>query len=83
MMIKDRQRMQIIAGIMKVLQRTTLLSNMIHPTLLKYTFRKEFLEHKMLGPEHRQNGLDISRLKLSELNLLREVESKRFCAGEN
>lgn len=45
-----------------------MLSNVIHPTLVKHTFRKQFLEHEMLGSEHRQNGLDILRLKVGELN---------------
>jgi hypothetical protein len=67
----------------KMLQRTTLLSDVILPTPLKDTSRKELLTHETLGPEHRQNGLNVLRLQVSEINLLREVESEIFSAGEH
>ena len=67
----------------KMLQRTTLLSNVVLPTPLEDTSRKQLLTHEILAPEHRQNGLDVLRLKVSDLILLREVESDIFCAGEH
>ena len=51
----------------KMLQRTMLLSNVILPTPLKDSIRKQLLANEMLAPEHRQNGLDVLRLKISEL----------------
>ena len=60
--------------------RVTLLSNVILPTSLKDASRKQLLTHEMLAPEHQQNGLDVLRLKVSDLILLREVESDIFCA---
>ena len=51
----------------KMLQRTMLLSNVILPTPLKDSIRKQLLANEMLGPEHRHNGLDVLRLKISEL----------------
>ena len=66
-----------------MLQRTILLSNVILPTPLKNVSRKELLTHEMLGQEHRQNKLNVMRLKVSELNLLREFKSEIFCAGEH
>lgn len=62
----------------KMLQRTPLLSNVILPTPLEDTIKKQIRAHGLLGPEHRQNELDVSSLKVSELNLLREVESEIF-----
>lgn len=67
----------------KMLQRTTLLSNVILQAPLKDESRNELLTHKMLGPEHRENGLNALRLHVSEVNLLREVESEIFNAGEH
>ena len=62
----------------KMLQRTPLLSNVILPTPLENTIKKQIRAHGLLGPEHRQNELDVLSLKVSELNLLREVESEIF-----
>lgn len=62
----------------KMLQRTPLLSNVILPTPLEDTIKKQIRAHGLLGPEHRQNELDVLSLKVSELNLLREVESEIF-----
>jgi hypothetical protein len=55
----------------KMLQRTTLLSNVILPTPLKDSIRKQSLANKILEPVHRQNELDVLRLKISELIVLR------------
>ena len=62
----------------KMLQRTPLLSNVILPTPLENTIKKQIRAHGLLGPEHRQNELDVLSLKVSKLNLLREVESEIF-----
>lgn len=62
----------------KMLQRTPLPSNVILPTPLEDTIKKQIRAHGLLGPEHRQNELDVLSLKVSELNLLREVESEIF-----
>ena len=59
----------------KMLQRTPLLSNVILPTPLEDTIKKQIRAHGLLGPEHRQ---EVLSLKVSELNLLREVESEIF-----
>ena len=67
----------------KMLQRTTLLSDVILQAPLKDKSRKELLTHEMLGPVHKQNGLNVLRLQVSEINLLREVESEIFSAGEH
>ena len=52
----------------KMLQRTPLLSNVILPTPLENTIKKQIRAHGLLGPEHRQNELDVLSLKVSELN---------------
>ena len=62
----------------KMLQRTPLLSNVILPTPLEDTIKKQIRAHGLLGPEHRQIELEVLSLKVSELNLLREVESEIF-----
>ena len=67
----------------KMLQRTPLLSNVILPTPLENTIKKQIRAHGLLGPEHRQNELDVLSLKVSELNLLREVESEIFVQVSN
>ena len=62
----------------KMLQRAPLLSNVILPTPLEDTIKKQIRAHGLLGPEHRQNELDVLSLKVSELKLLCEVESEIF-----
>ena len=56
---------------------------MILPTSIKDASRKQLLTHEMLAPEHRQNEIDVLRLKVSDLIILREVESDIFCANEH
>ena len=64
----------------KMLQRTMLLSDLILPCDLHSINRKQLLTYEVLGLDRRINGMDVLRLQLSEIEVLREREGDIFCS---
>jgi hypothetical protein len=62
----------------KMLSRTILVSNIILPTNLVGLSRDNLLTYDLLGLHQRVFGLDVMRLQLSEIELIRERESEIF-----
>jgi hypothetical protein len=62
----------------KMLSRTILVSNIILPTNLVGLSRDNLLTYDLLGLDQRVFGLDVMRLQLTEIELIRERESELF-----
>ena len=62
----------------KQLQRTILLSNVVLPVLDENSSRSTVISCLLLPPSERVNGLDVHRLKLSDIEVLVERENEIF-----
>jgi hypothetical protein len=67
----------------KMMGRTMSSSNLILLTPLEDKSRGMLLAHEVLGQQLRIQGLDVIRLQINEIDLLREKESKIFISAEN
>ena len=67
----------------KMFGRTMSLSNLILNTPLEGKSRGKLLTYEFLGLELRVQGLDVIRLQINEIDLLREQEGEIFLASEN
>jgi hypothetical protein len=67
----------------KMMGRTMSLSNLILLTPLEGKSRGMLLTHEVLGQHLRVQGLDVIRLQINEIDLLREKESEIFISAEN
>ena len=62
----------------RMMSRTMSLSNIILPSPLEGKSRGMLLTHEVLGQELRVQGLDVIRLHINEIDLLREREREIF-----
>lgn len=62
----------------KMLHRTMLLSNIILPPIVPGKTRNNLIAVAILGVDQRYNGMDIYRLQLSDIDIIRERESEIF-----
>ena len=67
-------------GIM--LSRTILLSNISRPSNIDGLSRDKLLTYEMLGLDQRVCGLDVMRLQINEIGLIRERESEIFSIAD-
>ena len=66
----------------KMLHRTLLVSDLVFPADLGSASRDKLLTSEMLDGAQRFRGLDVYRLKMCDIELLRERETEIFCDRE-
>lgn len=62
----------------KMLHRTMLLSNIILPAIVAGKTRNNLVAVSILGVDQRYNGMDIYRLQLHDIEIIREREGELF-----
>ena len=62
----------------KHLQRTLLLSNIVLPVIVEGVSRSALLNCDLLDPSQRRNGLDVYRMKVSDVEMISERERELF-----
>jgi hypothetical protein len=66
----------------KMLHRTLLISDLVLPADLRSASRDKLITSEMLAPEQRVRGMNVYRLQLCDIDLLRERETEIFCNRE-
>ena len=66
----------------KMLHRTLLISDLVLPADLRSASRDKLISSELLGLEQRVHGMDVYRLQLCDIGLLRERETEIFCNKE-
>lgn len=59
-------------------QRTLLLSNIVLPVVVEGVSRSTLFNCDLLHPSQRRNGLDVYRMKVSDLEMISERERELF-----
>ena len=62
----------------RLFNKTILLSSVILPVLVEGQSRNRIVNCQVLGPSQRLNGLDVIRLHVNDIEILRERESELF-----
>jgi hypothetical protein len=62
----------------KMLHRTMLLSDIILPAIVEGKTRSNLVAVSILGIDQRYNGMDIYRLQLNDIEIIREREGELF-----
>ena len=66
----------------KMLHRTLLINDLVLPADLRSVSRDKVIMSVMLDPESRVRGMDVYRLQMSDIELMRERETEIFCNWE-
>lgn len=67
----------------KMLLRTIHISDLVLPSDIRELRRNQVIASELLGPEKRIDGLNVYRLLMSDIGLLREREGEIFCNMES
>ena len=62
----------------KMLHRTLLISDLVLPTDLRSASRDKLITSEMLDPERRVRGMNVYRLQMRDIDLMRERETEIF-----
>jgi hypothetical protein len=62
----------------RMLHRTMLLSNIVLPPIVAGKTRNDLVPVSILGIDQRYNGMDIYRLQLNDMEIIRERENEIF-----
>ena len=66
----------------RMLHRTLLINDLVLPADLRSVSRDKVIMSVMLDPESRVRGMDVYRLQISDIELMRERETEIFCNRE-
>lgn len=66
----------------KMLHRTLLISDLVLPADLRSASRDKLIMSEMLDPERRVRGMNVYRLQMRDIDLMRERETEIFCNQE-